>query len=145
MNNASELEPNISNESSSMTPVVAAIVFDERGRVLLAQRAENDNHPLKWEFPGGKLRTGESPEDCVRREVLEEMGIHVEVTDVFHVVNHSYADRDILLMAYTCKWTGAEEVSTNVHKRYGWVRPDDISSYDMLQADWPIIDKLIKG
>ena len=128
-----------------MTPVVAAIVFDKHGRVLLAQRAEDDRHPLKWEFPGGKLRPGESPEDCVRRELIEEMGIRVEVSDIFHVVNHSYTDRDILLLAYTCKWTGAEEVLTNVHKRYGWVRPNDISSYDMLQADWPIIDKLTNG
>jgi 8-oxo-dGTP diphosphatase len=124
-----------------MVPVTAAIIQDERGRVLLAQRPAQDRHPLKWEFPGGKLQDRESPEACLRRELEEELGIQVEVGEVFHVVNHAYRDRSILLLAYICRWKGGK-IHLREHKAHEWVEPERLLEFDLTEADLPVARKL---
>lgn len=120
-----------------MIPVTAAIIRDDRGQVLLTQRPEQDPHSLKWEFPGGKLRDGESPEGCLRRELEEELGIQAEVEDIFHVVSHRYPGYDILLMAYLCRWCGGE-IRLQAHLSYRWVEPASLLTFDLAEADRPV-------
>jgi 8-oxo-dGTP diphosphatase len=126
-----------------MTPVTAAIVRDDLGRVLLTQRPEKDPHALKWEFPGGKLRDNESPEACLCRELGEELGILVEVGEIFHVVNHHYDTGPVLLLAYLCRWKGGE-IQLKAHESFQWVEPSRILSFDLAEADRPIALKFEK-
>ncbi len=128
-------------EIEAMVVVTAAILQDERGRVLLAQRPAEDRHPLKWEFPGGKLHDGESPEACLQRELEEELGIRVEVGEVFHVVNHPYSDCSVLLLAYLCLWR-SEEIRLREHVACQWVEPLRLLELDMTEADLPVARKL---
>ena len=128
-------------EIEAMVVVTAAILQDEWGRVLLAQRPAKDRHPLKWEFPGGKLQDGESPEACLQRELEEELGIRVDVGEVFHVVKHPYPDRSILLLAYLCLWK-SEEIRLREHVAYQWVEPARLLEFDMTEADLPVARKL---
>jgi 8-oxo-dGTP diphosphatase len=123
-------------------PVVAGIIFDKMGRILLAQRREEDPLPMKWEFPGGKIKEGESPEECLLREIHEELGLEVIIERPFHVVNHSYPERDILLIAYLCRYDGGK-VRLSAHRDYRWVDPERLDDMDLAPADIPIVMKLI--
>jgi|YNPNPStandDraft_1061719.scaffolds.fasta_scaffold01500_8 8-oxo-dGTP diphosphatase len=124
-----------------MLPVTAAILVDALGRVLLARRPERGANASKWEFPGGKLREGESPEDCLRRELQEELGIEVEVGEVFHVVNHPYAWGSVLLLAYLCRWRGGE-IRLTEHSACQWAQMDRLVQFDLSEADRAIAEKL---
>ena len=126
-----------------IVPVTAAIILDAQARVLLAQRSEPDPHGLRWEFPGGKLRHGESPEQCLRRELQEELGIDVEVKDVFHAVHHSLGDCSILLLAYMCLWRSGR-MELREHRACRWVEIKDLKEMDLLEADRPVAEKLAR-
>jgi 8-oxo-dGTP diphosphatase len=126
-----------------MTPVTAAVIQDEQGRILLTQRPAEDRHALKWEFPGGKLVAGESPESCLRRELEEELGIAVEVNDIIHAVNHQYPGLAILLLAYRCRMN-AGEIRLCFHQALRWVRPEDLLTFDLVEADKPVARKVLE-
>lgn len=126
-----------------MIPVVAAILMDGQGRVLLTQRPELGANARKWEFPGGKLQEGETPEECLRRELAEELGIQVEVGDVFHVVSHGYEGGSILLLAYFCGWRGGE-IRLSEHLACQWAEIHRVPEFDLADADRPIAEKLLR-
>jgi 8-oxo-dGTP diphosphatase len=98
--------------------------------------------PLKWEFPGGKVRRGESPEACLRRELSEELGIDVEVGEIFHVVHHPYPEGAVLLLAYRCRWM-AGEILLREHAACRWILPRGALKLDLAEADRPIARKLM--
>jgi 8-oxo-dGTP diphosphatase len=127
-----------------LVPVTAAIIRDDCGRVLLAQRSERGRHSLKWEFPGGKLRDDESPEACLCRELEEELGVRVEVGEIFHVVHHQYDEFSVLLMAYNCRLKD-REIQLVEHKAYAWVEPVRLLSFDLAAADRPIAEKFLQS
>ncbi len=124
-------------------PVTAAVILDDSGRVLVAQR-RGDDGSCKWEFPGGKLRIGESPEECLRRELLEELGIEAEVGDVIHVIHEPLREGDwLLLIAYLCTWRrGVPELRE--HKDCKWVEPGELLQMDLLDADKKVAAKLLR-
>jgi|Deesub1362A_J573_1020465.scaffolds.fasta_scaffold00366_27 8-oxo-dGTP diphosphatase len=122
-------------------PVTAGIILDGEGRILLAQRPQGDALSLKWEFPGGKIRYEETPEACLERELLEELGIRVRVLDIFHAVIHRYPDRAILLLAYWCHWNGGE-IRLRFHRAHRWVEPMELLEMPLAEADLPIARKL---
>lgn len=123
--------------------VTAAIIFDQGGRVLLTQRSAHDAHGPRWEFPGGKIREGESPEECLKRELQEELGIEAEVKDVFHAVHQSMGDRSVLLLAYLCIWRGGV-IQLKEHQAYRWLSPPELLGMDLLEADRPVAAKLVR-
>jgi len=125
----------------SLVPVTAGIIRDHSGRVLLTQRPDKGHNALKWEFPGGKLRDDESPEVCLGREIQEELGIRVEVGEIFHVVHHRYRERSIILLAYNCRWEGGD-IRLLEHKAYQWVEPPRLLSFDLAEADRHIAKKV---
>jgi len=121
--------------------VVAGIVFDPDRRVLIAQRTEDGPFQGLWEFPGGKIATGESPQAALRRELSEELGIAVTRCQSFMRVRHDYPDRLVALHFFKIyDWSG--DPSGMEGQALRWLLPSDIPVNEMLPADAPVIDAL---
>jgi len=120
--------------------VVAAILFKDK-KVLIAQRADNDPLAGYWEFPGGKIEEGESPEQSLIREMQEEFCINIEVREFFGSSTFKYDKGTIRLLAYICSWTGGVICST-VHRDYAWVEINELDQYSFAPADRPLVEKL---
>lgn len=120
--------------------VTAAIIRNEQ-RVLIAKRKSDDASMNKWEFPGGKIEEGESPEECLAREMREEFGIEVDVGAFFGESLYDYETGTIRLMAYWTRWTSGE-FRLHVHQEIRWVKPEELKQYDFLPADIPLAEKL---
>lgn len=116
-----------------MIEVTCAIIV-ENGRVLATRRSETMPHPLKWEFPGGKLKAGESPELCIVREIREELGIEVEVKQVLGPVTHHYQEHSIKLIPIICHILEGI-ISLTEHMEYSWIEPAELGKLDWLEAD----------
>jgi 8-oxo-dGTP diphosphatase len=123
-----------------MQLVVTAAVIESDGTVLIAQRKPGSHLALKWEFPGGKLEWGEDPREGLKREIREELGIEIEVGDVVEVVSHTYEDRQIVLMAYKCRYQSGTVQLLDVHD-VRWVRPEELRTVELSPADVPIMEK----
>jgi len=119
------------------TIIVTAAVIEDRGSVLISQRKKDANQGLKWEFPGGKLEDGESPEECIIREVKEELNIDIEVDRILKAVSHRYNERFILLLAYLCRHVGGVPKTLDC-KSFSWVPVRELMKYDLAEADIPI-------
>ncbi len=120
--------------------VVAAILL-KNNKVLIAQRAANDPLAGFWEFPGGKIEAGESPEESLIREMQEEFCIDIEVKGFFGSSTFQYEKGTIRLLAYICSWSGGVIHST-VHHDYTWVEIKDLDQYNFAPADRPLVEKL---
>lgn len=120
--------------------VTAAVVFDA-GKVLITRRPDDSRHAGLWEFPGGKMEPGESPEAALCREIREELNAELRVVEIFDVVFYRYEWGPVLILAYTCQL-----VTKTLHNigvaEYRWVHPQELSDFPFLPADRPIIDRL---
>ena len=123
-----------------MTEVTCAIII-KNGQVLATQRSEQMPHPLKWEFPGGKVKAGESPEYCIKREILEELGVRVIVRQLLPSVRHVYDTHTIKLIPFICS-VDKGKISLSEHKSYRWLPAEHLSSVDWLDADIEVIKSL---
>jgi len=126
-----------------MIQVTAAILWD-RDRVLIARRKPGIKYAGFWEFPGGKVEAGESPEGCLVRELQEEFSITVGIEAFFAENIHAYPDRTIQLMAFTVRWLDGALTPVD-HDLFKWVVPARLYRYDMLPADRPLVEKLNQG
>jgi len=123
--------------------VVAAALVDPDGRVLLAQRPQGKAMAGLWEFPGGKVEAGETPEAALIRELGEELGILVKEPCLapFTFASHGYAAFHLLMPLYLCRrWDGAPRPLA--HAALKWVRPRDMSGLAMPEADLPLVPML---
>jgi 8-oxo-dGTP diphosphatase len=123
---------------------VTAAILEKDGRIIIAQRKSTDHLAGKWEFPGGKIETGESPEACLARELNEEFHIDVSIGEYLGSILHHYDHISIELMAYRTFWDGGKINSTD-HKDYKWVTIDELEQYDFAPADQPFVEKLRRG
>ena len=123
--------------------VVAGLIVRD-GVILITQRRADQAMPLQWEFPGGKIEPGESPEAALVRELREELGAEVTVGKIWDVLFHAYPDFDLLMLVYACRLARgvvprAVEVADLV-----WVRHDELpGAWDILPADRPLVDRLV--
>ena len=120
--------------------VAAVALVDSSNRVLIAQRPNGKSMPGLWEFPGGKVEVGETPEAALIRELKEELGIEVclECLAPFNFASHAYEKFHLLMPLYLCRsWEG--EISPREGQQIKWVRALDLSSYPMPPADLPLI------
>ena len=116
--------------------VAAAALIDVDGRVLICQRPEGKQLAGLWEFPGGKVEAGETPEACLIRELDEELGIQVTNACLapFVFASHGYESFHLLMPLYLCRrWSGF--VTAKEHKALAWVKPNELRNYPMPPAD----------
>ena len=118
--------------------VVAAAVVIRDGRVLLTRRLDDQHLPGFWEFPGGKVESGESPEEAVVRECREEIGVELEVERILEVTHHQYPSKEVLLLFYLCSLVSGEVQHIEVAD-HAWVRPDELDEYPLPPADGPVV------
>ena len=124
----------------SMLLVAAAALVDVDGRVLLCQRPEGKALAGLWEFPGGKVEPGETPEGCLIRELEEELGIVVAHACLapFVFASHTYESFHLLMPLYLVRrWEGV--VTAHEHQATAWVKPNRMDSYPMPPADGPLV------
>ena len=123
--------------------VAACALVDADGRVLLAQRPEGKPMSGLWEFPGGKVETGERPEETLIRELEEELGIVVKEACLAPLTfaSHTYPDFHLVMPLYVCRrWDGT--VAAKEGQRLAWVRPNRLREYPMPPADVPLVAHL---
>ncbi|EHQ90867.1 (deoxy)nucleoside triphosphate pyrophosphohydrolase [Desulfosporosinus youngiae] len=120
--------------------VTAAVILKDNC-VLIAQRSAGDKLAGKWEFPGGKTEPGETPQECLKREIKEELEVDIEVLNFFAESIYTYQSGTIKLMAFWCKWI-AGDLTLKVHSKIVWVKRSELNLYDFAPADIPLAEKL---
>ena len=120
--------------------VTAALIQDDC-KILIAQRGKSKRFGSQWEFPGGKLESGETPEACLRREIREELNLEIQVEEHFCTVRQRYPDFDIELQAYWCSIVGGE-LELEEHEQVRWVTVQEMNQYDFVKADRSVIAAL---
>jgi 8-oxo-dGTP diphosphatase len=121
--------------------VVAGVIRDDEGRILLTRRRPDQALPDWWEFPGGKLEPGESPTAALHRELREELGVGVELGPIWEALFHPYPDFDLLMLVYPCRIIEGEPQPLEVAAAE-WVTVDGLAGYEILPADLPLVERL---
>jgi 8-oxo-dGTP diphosphatase len=132
------------NDESIMT-VVAAALLDPQGRMLLQQRAPGRSMAGLWEFPGGKVEAGEQAEEALARELAEELGIAVGLSDLVPAcfASADAGGRAMILLLFICRrWSGEPQALDS--SALAWVRPEEIGGLPMPPADEPLVEMLKK-
>ena len=131
------------NSTMKVIEVVAAIIHDEEGRIFATQRGYG---PMKdgWEFPGGKMESGETPEEALKREIWEELETRIEVEQLFETIDYDYPDFHLTMHCYICK-VESGELTLKEHEAARWLTKEQLSSIDWLPADRSIISRLTES
>jgi 8-oxo-dGTP diphosphatase len=122
---------------------VACAIIEKEGKVLCTQRSEAMSLPLKWEFPGGKIDDGELPEECLKRELHEELGIEVAIGWSLAPRTHRYPNFIVTLYPFICRIT-AGDISLHEHKAFTWLAPEKLHEIDWAEADVPVIESYLR-
>lgn len=118
---------------------VVAAVLERDGKVLIGKRRSDDKHfPNKWEFPGGKRKDGETDEEGLRREMLEECGLSVVVGPLICSNVFNYKGIDVSLFLHYCE-SREVDIASVVHDEMKWVRFNELKKYDFLEANIPLL------
>ena len=123
-----------------MIDVVAAILENQKGEVLIAKRKKGKLAGY-WEFPGGKIEKGESPEQSLIRELNEEMNLEIEIGDYVGENVHFYDEVAIRLLAFKGKISGGN-IKLADHEEYAWIDLDDLKKVNLAPADVPLVSLL---
>jgi 8-oxo-dGTP diphosphatase len=121
---------------------VTCAIINNGGRVLAAQRSASMSLPLKWEFPGGKINIGESPVECLKRELVEELGIQVNVGKRLPETTHHYPTISVTLHPFVCS-IDTGEIVLHEHAAITWLPPDRLHTLDWADADVPVIESYL--
>lgn len=121
--------------------VVAAVLVDRQGRVLIAQRPPGKWQAGRWEFPGGKLEPGEDEAAAVRRELAEELGVRVDAAERLADITHDYPDRRVVIGLWLVLRHEGEPIGLD-GQALRWVSPASLEHCDLLEADLPMLPAL---
>ncbi len=124
--------------------VVAALILDH-GKVLICQRTKHQSMPLKWEFPGGKIETGEQPRDALWRELDEELGIDAVIGDEVARLCHTYSRGGTVELRFFVVAEYGGEVDNRIFRDVRWVSRKELPDYDFLDADATLVQDLAAG
>jgi len=122
---------------------VVAAVIEDAGRFLLCQRHEGPHLALKWEFPGGKVEPGETPERALHREIHEELGTECHVGKPLGEVTHQYPDKTVHIRFFHASLDGEPEAI--VHRALKWIHPDDFDRYETPPPNAVILSRIRAG
>ncbi|MBD1432321.1 (deoxy)nucleoside triphosphate pyrophosphohydrolase [Sphingobacterium sp. DN00404] len=120
---------------------VTCAIIEHNNKILICQRSASMKLPLKWEFPGGKIEGEESKEECLKREIKEELGLEIEVGSTLTHVEHHYPEFSLYLYPFICRWTGGS-LAIAEHAQAIWVPHDDLRYYDWAEADMPVVKEI---
>ena len=123
--------------------VVAAVIRDEEGRILITQRNLKKAQGGLWEFPGGKIEPEETKEHAIVREIKEELDVDIEYKDYLAEKVFEYPEKTINLIALECKKINGE-IRLLEHEAYAWVNEKELNDYEFAPADLFIIEKLLE-
>jgi 8-oxo-dGTP diphosphatase len=125
-----------------MIRVTCAVVFHEN-KILVTQRGPGMKQPFKWEFPGGKMEPGESEENCILRELEEELQISVTLTGRLKACTHNYGDFQILLIPFTAVYDSGN-ITLFEHMNFAWLSPDELPKLDWAPADVEVMEAVLE-
>ena len=121
-----------------MIQVTCALIVSE-GKVLIAQNKADSDHPFKWEFPGGKLKPVETGEQCICREIKEELELEIRVLERLPAVEYDYGIKKIMLIPFICSIESGE-IKLNDHLKTEWIEVGELSAVDFSEADKKLIE-----
>ena len=126
-----------------MINVSCAVIFYEN-RILAVQRGLSQDLSGKWEFPGGKVEQNESEEECLIREIKEELGLDIQLGKRLSSVEYAYEKSPIRLIPFIASIFGGELILTE-HQAYKWLTPERLDSIDWAPEDWPVVYQVQKS
>ncbi len=130
-------------KKGSRWPVpVAAALIEKDGRVLIAKRKAG-RFTGKWEFPGGKVEEDETPEECLKRELREELAIETQIGTLYLSTTYAYPHATIELLTYRASIVSGE-IELREHSDARWVAPEELQNYDFPEADCAVIERLAR-
>jgi|SRR5579872_1702166 len=132
---------NSKSEIQNLEEVAAGVVF-RNGLLLITQRRPQDHLGGLWEFPGGKRHPEESFEECLKRELMEELGIEVEIKELLETIAHDYPEKTVHLKFFRCLWLRNEPRNLGCHD-FAWVGRGQLASYAFPAADARLLEKLL--
>lgn len=121
--------------------VVSAAIILSDGKILIAKRGKSKSLANLWEFPGGKVEANEAPEQCVKREIKEELNMNIKVLRYYSTNIHKYEFGVVKLIAFLAKYESGK-IELREHADYKWVTIDELTNYPFAPADIPIVEKL---
>lgn len=119
--------------------VTCALIIDNENRIFAAQRSSQMNLPLKWELPGGKVEPNETEEECLIREIKEELGIEIEIEKSLSSNTHTYPSITIKLIPFVCKHVNGN-IALKEHANFKWLNTNELLDLDWADADIPILN-----
>jgi 8-oxo-dGTP diphosphatase len=128
-----------------MKRVVAAIILNNNGQILVCQRTRHQPMPLKWEFPGGKIEEGEQPRDALRRELEEELGIEATIGNEVVRIQHEYPSGGSVELRFFEVRSYQGEIENRIFREIRWANREELPDLDFLEADRPLVRDLAAG
>lgn len=120
-----------------MITVTCAIIVHQN-KILITQRGKESDHPLQWEFPGGKLIPGETVGECIVREIKEELDIDIEIRETMRAVEFDYRIKKIKLIPFLCKYKSGK-IKLAEHIDFKWVEFENLEKFDFSEADQKLL------
>jgi len=121
--------------------LVAAAILISDSKAFCTQRSNQGETALKWEFPGGKIKPSETPEEALKREIREELSCEISVDELYITVEHQYETFHLTMHCYKCSLL-SEKIVLNEHLDSCWLPIDDLHTLDWAPADIPVVEKL---